>query len=256
MRPVVTLLSDFGTNDSYVAEMKAAILAFVPDATLVDVTHDVPPQDVERARLLVERYWRRFPPGTVHLVVVDPGVGTSRKALAAECGAFRLVGPDNGVLSAALAEPGTRIVELVPSPRAAATFHGRDLLAPAAAALALGTPVAQLGPPVEAPRIIRTPEPTAEADGSVTGQVITIDRFGNAVTNLGRPAATEPATVVVGSCALPLCRTYADVARGEPLALVGSSDLIEIAVRDGDAARQLALTRGTVVRLRRRAPGE
>jgi S-adenosyl-L-methionine hydrolase (adenosine-forming) len=250
MGPIVTLLSDFGTTDSYVAEMKAAILAFVRNAMLVDVTHEVPPQDVDRARLLLERYWQRFPPGTVHLVVVDPGVGTARRALAVECGHARLVGPDNGVLSPALSHREARAVELLPSARASATFHGRDILAPAAAALALGTPLAQLGRPVASPRLVTTPVPTPRPGGAMDGIVLTFDRFGNAVTNLTAGDDTGERTVEVASRVVPLRRTYADVAPGEPLALVGSSGLVEIAVRDGNAAHRLGLEQGMPVRLR------
>src|SRR5919112_2044056 len=145
MRPIVTLLTDFGTADGYVAEMKGVILASVPDATLVDVTHDVPAQDVEAGRLAVARYWRRFPPGTVHLAVVDPGVGSARAALAVASDGRFLVGPDNGLLSPALLRAGARVVELAVPPTASHTFHGRDVFAPAAAALATGTAVDALG---------------------------------------------------------------------------------------------------------------
>src|SRR3982751_1563271 len=125
MRPVITLLTDFGTADGYVAEMKGVILTHAPEATLVDVTHDVAPQDVECGRLAVARYWRRFPPGTVHLAVVDPGVGSERAALAVESDGRWLLGPDNGLLSPALLLAGARAVSLPVPVRAAPTFHGR-----------------------------------------------------------------------------------------------------------------------------------
>src|SRR5919199_4144895 len=138
MRPVVTLLTDFGTADGYVAEMKGVILTRAPEAAVVDVTPDIPPQDVECGRLAVARYWRRFPEGTVHLAVVDPGVGSARAALAVASDGRWLVGPDNGVLSPALLVAGARAVALPVAPRAAPTFPGRDVFAPAAAALAAG----------------------------------------------------------------------------------------------------------------------
>src|ERR671933_2554401 len=141
MPPVVTLLTDFGTADGYVAEMKGVILSHAPEAQVVDLTHDVPPQDVEAGRLAVARYWRRFPQGTVHLAVVDPGVGSARAALAVASDGRWLVGPDNGLLSPALLVAGARAVVLPVPPTAAPTFHGRDVFAPAAAALALGTPI-------------------------------------------------------------------------------------------------------------------
>jgi S-adenosylmethionine hydrolase len=249
MPPVVTLLTDFGTADGYVAEMKGVILTHAPGATLVDVTHDVPPQDVECGRLAVARYWRRFPAGTVHVAIVDPGVGSSRLALAVESDGRFLVGPDNGVLSPALLVAGARAVTL-PIPAAAApTFHGRDVFAPAAAELALGATIDALGSPALEFVVKRTPEPRRLADGSVEGQVITIDRFGNAITNL---LGLRAQSIEVNGTVLPLRRSYADVPQGEPIALVGSTGLIEIAVRDGSGAAAMGLERGSRVLVRGR----
>ena len=248
MRPIVTLLTDFGTTDGYVAEMKGVILAHAPDANVVDVSHELPPQDVDAARLALARYWRRFPPGTVHVAVVDPGVGSPRAALAVQADGRFLVGPDNGVLSPALLAPGARAVVLPVPARAAPTFHGRDLFAPAAAQLATGTPLEELGAAVdEEPVVRRTPEARRQPDGTIAGVVIAVDRFGNAVTNL---VAFGGGTLVVDGRELPLRRVYADVAPGEPLALTGSNGLVEIAVRDGSAARVLGLERGKGVLLR------
>ena len=247
MRPLITLLTDFGTDDGYVAEMKGVLLMALPDATLVDISHDLAAHDVESARLAVARYWRRFPTRTVHIVVVDPGVGTSRAALAIESDGRFLVGPDTGALSPALLVPSASVVAL-PIPRTASpTFHGRDVFAPAAALLAGGAPVASLGSPFATPAIRRTPEPHRGADGAVVGQVIHIDRFGNAVTNLLAPHGGE---VEVAGRALPIARTYADVPTGGYVALTGSSGLIEIARRDGSAAAGLGLGRGMQVLLR------
>jgi S-adenosylmethionine hydrolase len=250
MRPIFTLLTDFGTADGYVGEMKGVILARVPEATLVDITHDIPPQDVEAARLTLARVWRRFPPGTVHLVVVDPGVGTERAALAVSSDERFLVGPDNGVLSPALLVAGARTVALEVPPTAAPSFHGRDVFAPAAASLALGAELRLLGQTVAAPRIRRTPEPQRTGDGGLLGEVICIDRFGDAVTNL---VGIRGGFVEAAGLSLPLRRTYGEVAPGAPLAIVGSSGLIEIAVRDGNAAQRLQLTRGTAVIFRANA---
>src|SRR5919202_2348199 len=147
MPPLVTLLTDFGTADGYVAEMKGVILTRAPEAEVVDVTHDIPAQDVESGRLAVARYWRRFPEGTVHVAVVDPGVGSPRAALAVESDGRWLVGPDNGLLSPALLVAGARAVALRVPAGASPTFHGRDVFAPAAAELALGTPLDTLGSP-------------------------------------------------------------------------------------------------------------
>jgi S-adenosylmethionine hydrolase len=247
MRSIVTLLTDFGTADGYVAEVKGTILGRSPEAVLVDVSHDVAPQDVEAGRLALARYWRRFPPGTVHLAVVDPDVGSIRRALAVASDGRFLVGPDNGILSPALLLAGAEVVALPVSSSASPTFHARDVFAPAAAMLASGSPVDALGTPIGDPVIRRTAEARRLPDGAIEGQIITVDRFGNAVTNL---VAAHGGVVEVGSLKLPLRRTYSDVTPGTPLALAGSSGLVEIAVRDGNAALSLGLGRGGVVLLR------
>ena len=241
---LVTLLTDFGTADGYVAEMKGVLMTGARDATLIDISHALPPQDVDAGRLALARYWKRFPEGTIHLVVVDPGVGTGRAALAVESQRRYLVGPDNGVLSPALLAPGVRVVRLAVPTDISSTFHGRDVFAPAAVHLALGQPFDALGAPVTDPVIRRTPEAHRAADGSLAGQVVTIDRFGNAITNL---LGVKAGVVVVAGRTVPVRRIYADVAPGEPLALVGSSGLLEIAVRDGSAAAVLGLVRGAPV---------
>jgi S-adenosyl-L-methionine hydrolase (adenosine-forming) len=247
MTPFVTLLTDFGTADGYVGEVKGVLASLAPHVAVVDIAHDVAPHDVEGARLALARYWRRFPEGTVHLVVVDPGVGGARAALAMESEGRILVGPDNGVLSPALLHAGARCVSLTIPTSAAPTFHGRDVFAPAAAHLALGAALESLGVPLATPLIRRTPEATRRDDGGVQGEVITVDRFGNAVTNL---LALRGGEVEIDGLALIVRRTYADAAPGEPTALVGSSGLVEIAVRDGSAATLLGLRRGSGVVLR------
>src|SRR5215471_2798829 len=211
MRPVITLLTDFGTADGYVGEMKGVLIAKVPDATLVDITHDIPAQDIEAGRLTLARVWRRFPPGTVHLVVVDPGVGTERPALAVRSDERLLVGPDNGVLSPALLVAGACAVELETPPNASTTFHGRDVFAPAAAALALGRPLDALGAATSRAVIRRTQEPRRIGDGVLAGVVISIDRFGNAITNL---IGLRAGVVEVANVALAIRRTYGDVPSG------------------------------------------
>jgi len=245
MRPIVTLLTDFGTADGYVAEMKGVILSGAPGTDVVDLSHDIPPQDVHAARLAVARYWHRFPPGTIHLAVVDPGVGTERAALVVASDERFLVGPDNGVLSPALLRPGAVALTLNVPKVTSPTFHGRDVFAPTAAALARGEPFDLLGTLQTSPLVLRTPEPVREVDGGIRGEVIAIDRFGNAVTNI---VVRQPGTVTVGTHEVPLKRTYGDVVTGLPVALVGSSGLLEVAVRDGSAALRLGLSRGSVVR--------
>ena len=247
MRPIITLTTDFGTADGYVGEVKGVLLSHSPDAELVDITHEIPPQDVERARLTVARVWRRFPPGTVHLVVVDPGVGSGRAALAVQSEGRFLVGPDNGVLSPALLIAGARAIELPLPPRSSATFHGRDVFAPAAAALARGESVDALGRLAANPIVRRTPEPTRRLDGAIEGEIIVLDRFGNAVTNL---IGLRGGTIELGTRCITVRHTYSEVAPGEPVAVTGSTGFIEIAVRDGDAASALGIRRGDKVLLR------
>jgi hypothetical protein len=247
MRSIITLITDFGTADGYVGEMKGVLLSLVDDVEIVDITHDIPPQDVDRARLTVARVWRRFPKGTIHVVVVDPGVGSTRNALAVSSDDRFLVGPDNGVLSPALLTRGARVIELPVSPTAAATFHGRDLFAPAAAALARGEVLDSLGVAAKEPIILRTPEARRADDGSLVGEVIAVDHFGNAVTNL---IALRGGVVEVNGTVVPIRRVYAEAEAGTPVAVVGSTGFVEVAIRDGDAARVLGLARGVPVTLR------
>jgi S-adenosylmethionine hydrolase len=247
-RPLATLLTDFGTADGYVGELKGVIKSRAPEAEILDIAHDVPPQDVDSARLAVARYWRRFPEGTVHLVIVDPGVGTARGAIAVASMDRFLVGPDNGVLSPALLCPGARAVVVDVPAQASPTFHGRDVFAPVVAALLRGTPLEELGHPRPSPLVRRTPEPHRRSDGALEGEIIVIDRFGNAVTNC---LALHEGSVEVAGLVLPLVRTYGDVAPGAIAALVGSSGLIEIAERNGSAARRLGLKPGGRVVVRR-----
>jgi S-adenosylmethionine hydrolase len=241
---LVTLLTDFGTADGYVGELKGVLLSHAPGSVLVDISHDVAPQDIDGARLALARYWRRFPAGTVHVAVIDPGVGSDRAALAIESDGRFLVGPDNGVLSPALFALDARAVALPVPPNAAPTFHGRDVFAPAAARLAAGTPLHELGEPVLQPLRRRTPEPVKRADGAVLGEVLTIDRFGNAVTNL---YARADGWLEVAGTMLPVVRTYAEVAEGTRVGVIGSSGLLEVAVRNGSAVSALRLARGAPV---------
>ncbi len=242
--PVITLLTDFGTADGYVGEVKGVLCSHAPGVSIVDVSHDVAAQDIDGARLALARYWRRFPIGTVHMVVVDPGVGSTRAAIAIESDGRFLVGPDNGVLSPALFSLDAQVIALEVSPAAAPTFHGRDVFAPAAAQLATGVPLHELGERLHEPVRRRTPEPRKRPDGAVEGEVLTIDRFGNAVTNL---YARADGWLEVASTMLPVVRTYAEVAVQTRVGVVGSSGLLEVAVRDGNAAAVLHLTRGSVV---------
>jgi hypothetical protein len=243
-RTLITLLTDFGTADGYVAEVKGVLYTAAPGAEVVDLSHEIPPQQVDAGRLAVARYWRRFPAGTVHLVVVDPGVGSARGAMAVASDDRHLVGPDNGVLSPALLHPSARSVALAVPPGAAPTFHGRDVFAPAAAALARGVTLDSLGLPLASPIVRRTPEPVREPDGSIRGEVIAVDRFGNAVTNI---VGHHAGMLRFGNRTVEVRRTYGDVKPGDPVALVGSSGLLEVAIRDGSAAQALGLACGAAI---------
>ncbi|HEX7049488.1 MAG TPA: SAM-dependent chlorinase/fluorinase [Longimicrobiales bacterium] len=249
----ITLLTDFGTADGYVAAMKGVIAAIAPDVAIDDAAHDVPPGDVAAAALALARYWRLYPPGTVHLVVVDPGVGTARRALAARADGRFFVAPDNGVLTDVLAAEGGVVVAIenpdLRRPTVSATFHGRDVFAPAAAHLARGVALDEFGPPVEDPvRLERTrPERTREG---VRGAVIHVDRFGNLITDIpGEWVRGAAAVEVAGRSVGAPRRTYGDVAPGAALALVGSTGALEISVRDGSAAAAFGVGRGAEVRV-------
>ncbi len=242
----ITLLTDFGTSDGYVGEVKGVLMSGAPGAIVVDISHDVRAQDVDGARLAVARYWRRFPRDTVHVVVVDPGVGSARAAIAVASGGRYLVGPDNGVLSPALLARDARVVALPLPAHASNTFHGRDVFAPAAVLLATGTRLEELGAPFDSPIIRRTPEARRLGDGRVLGEVISVDRFGNLITNI---VAMNGGSVDIASRSLEVRRAYADVRTGELTALVGSLGFVEIALRDGSAAATLEVGRGAPVLL-------
>jgi hypothetical protein len=242
---IITLLTDFGTADSYVAEVKGVLLSRAPGVTLVDVSHDVPAGSVRAAQYLLARTWSRFPAGTVHLVVVDPGVGTERRALAAQAGAHHFVGPDNGLFT--VLPDDARFVALPVLRDAAPTFHARDVFAPAAARLATGARLDELGTAVS--RVHRLPVPMPRvSDTAVVGEVVYVDRFGNLVTNIPQEVVRIGAGVRVGEVATgPLRRTFGDVGSGKLVAYVGSGGAVEIAVRDGSATAVLEVRVGALV---------
>src|SRR6188474_851349 len=191
-KPVIALLTDFGTRDHYAGTMKAVILGICPDVTLVDITHDIPPHDMMTATLELAASYKYFPTGTIFLVVVDPGVGSSRRGIAVDVGDYRFVAPDNGVLSAVFLEaPPKRVVELTERkysrPTVSRTFEGRDRFAPAAGFLAKGIPLASLGKTIKDFHTIDLPRP-AVTGGELVGEVVRVDRFGNLITNIDRRA--------------------------------------------------------------------
>lgn len=243
--------------------MKGVALSIAADATLVDITHDVEPQDVHGAALILTAAYRYFPPGTVFVAVVDPGVGTARRAIAVEAGSYRFVAPDNGLLSTVVAEVGDwRAVDLVDPrfhlPVVSRTFEGRDRFAPVGAWLALGTPLEAFGPPC-ADIVQLTLPVTRRCGDALEGEVTWIDRFGNAITNLAaweieEWRGTSALTVVVrDNVEIPgVVATYAQAPAGQACALYSSNGYIEIAVPRGHAASALGLHRGSRIALRRR----
>ncbi len=248
--PIVTLTTDFGWGDYYVGAMKGVILGIAPEAQLVDISHQIPPQDVLAAAFVLRHAACEFPPGTVHLAVVDPGVGTQRRPLALHSSGHLWVGPDNGLFSFVLNRADSRVHEIarrdLGRPDPSSTFHGRDLFAPLAAHLGRGLDLASVGPAVADPVRLAESAPRKSAN-RIAGHVIHIDGFGNLVTNIAAAeiAPWGPALCIrLGAHVLTqLCRTYADVEPGAPLALIGSTGLLEVAVNRGHAARQLGVQR-------------
>ncbi len=258
MPPPIGLLTDFGLTDTYVGQMKAALLQVAPTAVLVDLTHAVPAQDVRGGAFLLWSAVEAFPEGSLFLAVVDPGVGSTRRAVAARTRRGDvLVGPDNGLLVPAIEQFGglAAAVELTEptywGPRKSRTFHGRDLFAPVVGHLATGVPLEKLGAArhhLEAP--FSFPPPTVE-DGCPVGEVLHVDTYGNLITNL--PGSVLPARfrVHLGSTVIEGAphAHYQVVTSGEPLSLVGSAGLLEVSVRDGSAATVLGVGRGARVRI-------
>lgn len=243
---IVTLLTDFGTADSYVAEMKGVLATYAPSATLVDITHDVSPGDVRAAQYILNRTWMFYPEGTVFVAVVDAGVGTDRRVLGATRFGRYFLAPDNGLLS--FLSMNANFISIPVLPEAAPTFHGRDVFAPAAGVLANGGSFESLGTAITDPVQLPLPIPTTERD-TVVGEVVYVDRFGTLISNITPNALKDGASIHVGGVdAGPLRRTFADVAPGELVAFTGSGGTVEIAVRDGSAMRTLGLGVGAEVR--------
>ena len=260
MRPVIALLSDFGTRDHYAGTMKGVMIGICPDVTLVDITHDITPHDVMEGALQLAAACRYFPAGTIFLSVVDPGVGSSRRGIAVEAGDYRFVAPDNGVLTAALRDvPPKRIVELTERryarPTVSRTFEGRDRFAPAAAWMAKGIQLSALGRAVTSYHQIEIPQP--EVGDQLAGVVLLIDRFGNLVTNIDRRTfesftRAQPVALKVNDHAIErVVATYSDIRAGEVCALFGSTEHLEFAVNGGSAADTLGITKGAKVEITR-----
>ncbi len=263
---IITLTTDFGTSDTYVGIMKGVILSINPKAQIVDLTHAIPPQDIYEAAFSIYAARSYFPKGTIHIIVVDPGVGSDRQAIVSHIDNAFFVCPDNGVLSYLLhsaESAGAHPIDSVAIqnaayclPEVSNTFHGRDIFAPVAAHLSLGVPLGDIGPPVKT--LVRLSIPKIDTSGdTLIGQIIKIDRFGNLITNISKGTFEAFLNddvnyeIRAGNASLNrLNSAYADAEIGEPLAIMGSLALLEIAVNGGNAEKQLGLKRGETVVIR------
>jgi hypothetical protein len=261
MNRIITLTTDFGLSDGFVGMMKGVMLGINPNATIVDITHDITPQNIEQGAFLFANAFRYFPVNTIHVVIVDPGVGSARRPIAAQTGETIFVAPDNGVLTMALEslKPLPRVVHLNRAEywraRVSHTFHGRDLFAPVAAHLSLGVPLESLGDPVNDWVRLSNYLAVWRAGNEIVGRIVHIDRFGNAITNIGEEMVmamnrTQVEVSVRGKMLHGIRSTYAMVRQGEAIALISSSGHLEIGVREGNAAQVLGLRLGDEVLVR------
>jgi hypothetical protein len=250
-RRQIVLLTDFGSQDGYVGIMKGVISGIAPDVPVIDLSHDLPPQSIDAARFVLWNSYRYFPAGTIFVCVVDPGVGSTRHILALNTGEHTFLAPDNGLLDYVMAEQRAKHLLRVESPRVmrseiSRTFHGRDIFAPAAAHIAAGFPFTMIGPmhPYTLPASpwLRLDQPELSA------RVIYCDHFGNLITNLRLPAGPLSGEVQLAGKRLPFHLTYDAVAPGEGVALRGSHGLLEVSVRDGNAAHQYDAGDGTMIK--------
>ncbi|MBN1367129.1 MAG: SAM-dependent chlorinase/fluorinase [Dehalococcoidales bacterium] len=262
MGTIITLTTDFGLSDGYIAAVKGVILSINPRVTIIDITHQIPPQNINQAAFVLNAAYKYFPPQTIHLVVVDPGVGTKRRAIILKTPRFYFVAPDNGLLSYVIhnysssTEISSKLEAVaITNPKywlnpVSRTFHGRDIFAPVSAHLSLSVPMKEFGETISSVTILPLAEIRTETDGSIIGQVIHIDGFGNLVTNI-KEADLPPGKLVVtiGNRRIPgLSPNYA---QGEKLmALIGSSGYLEIAVREGSAASYLNTAIGSEVKVK------
>lgn len=257
MSQIITLTTDFGLQDHYVSAMKAVIVGIAPDARLIDISHDIPPQDIMAGAWVVRNAAFLFPPGTVHVVVVDPGVGTPRHPIALKVKDQYFVGPDNGIFSLFFDEFEYEAVKLNNSDfwrngEMSKTFHGRDVFAPVTAHLSNGVSLQEIGEPIDDLVTYHWAVPIADKDG-LQGWVVHIDRFGNLITNISRDLIDEhlkkkEVKIYVGNTMLQeIVSTFGDVEEGEPAAFIGSSGMLEIGINKGNAARMLSVDKGAQI---------
>lgn len=254
--PIITLTTDFGLADPFVGVMKGVILNIAPTAQIVDITHEIEPQNITQAFLMLEAAYPYFPKNTVHLVVVDPGVGGERRPIAVKNKTATFVGPDNGVLTPVIA-PSSRIYELTNKkyflPDISSTFHGRDVFAPTAAWIAKGTPLSKMGRKMDDPEILQLPHPQVEKN-TITGEIVHIDRFGNCISNISSDLLyatfqlNDALILKIGKTRIPdLSSHYSQVKKRGLGCLLNSCGRVEIFCREGDAAKKLKFRVGTSV---------
>lgn len=255
---LITLLTDFGLQDHFVGVMKGVIAGIAPAARVVDITHEVGAYEVGQARFLLAQSWPYFPKGTVHLCVVDPGVGTARRPLVVEAAGHLFVGPDNGVFTDLLAVKGAKARTLTQAKwllkDISQTFHGRDVFAPAAAYLASGARTAEAGRLIDDALRLSSGAPQRIGRRFWSGEVAHVDRFGNLITNLAAaeflPLVRKGLTLKIGLIEVSrLVQSYAEAAAGETVLLTGSSGNLEVALNQGSAARKLGVGLGSPVEL-------
>lgn len=252
MKAIITLTTDFGTKDHYVGAMKGVILGINPDVSVIDITHEIGKYNVTEAALKLSNFYSYFPRGTVHVVVVDPGVGGPRKPLALESDGHYFIGPDNGVFSLILKRDETAGVFEIANPdymleSVSGTFHGRDIFAPASAHISLGARPEDMGSAVYDTVLLDYPEPELSG-GEIRGKVIYADSFGNLVTNIPSKLIARGSKVIVGRFTIDrVSNTYADVREGELVALAGSSGLLEISVNQGSASEVVNIEKPEVI---------
>lgn len=260
--PLITLTTDFGIQDHYVAVMKGVILGIAPQATIVDITHRIEPHNILHGAFVLRQVVTWFPEGTVHVVVIDPGVGSDRRILVGRYSGQIIIAPDNGVMSFVHRDLQLQAIHTVQNtrfflPAVSPTFHGRDIMAPVAAHLVNGCSIDEIGPPTKQIEVLQLPKPEYHEDRGLIGQVLYADHFGNLITNIARADLAEvcrrsfDVRVYVGdACAGPIHQTYADVPVGEPVALIGSSEMLEISVHRGRAQDRFGYDSNTPIIVR------
>ncbi len=259
IEPIITLTTDFGLNDEYVAVLKGVILTLAPRTRIIDITHNLPPRDIHAASRILERSCPFFPENTIHLAIVDPGVGGKRKILSVWSGSFLFIGPDNGILTPFLLSEDLKAIHKISNnalflKKVSKSFHGRDIMAPVAAHLAMGIPPCDLGPALKREECVLLDMSRPHIDkNTLTGKIISTDRFGNLCTNISRTifqqfTSKKQFVITVGSLTLnSVSNTYEEHDHGQPLAIFDSHDMLEIAASGGDGAEKFSLSPGSVI---------